>query len=487
MVVHLPDFLKDPTVALTAVSCSSLTQVHAVSSSMAPRGTIILGPQFNHDAVLAANGTVLVAGWVRQPDGRGTLDILWSSVFTIFLCTWTVLCLNLPHRRDTEAQKFLRRAKWMFCGILGPELVLAVAIGQWASARRSVVRFKSMGCPQWTIRHGFFADMGGVLLQPRDSTPFLVNARQLAYLVQHRYAQFSDITEAEIWDRSKADTVTKAMTIVQASWLAIQIVGRAICHLPTTTLELSAVAIVFCTLGTFYFWLHKPSDLQKGIVISIPYSTSEILIAAGPDAAQPYLHTPLDFIGKQSPTCSYDIMKFFQFRCDDRERPLQRFPNDRFPDISTFEKFALFMMTLTYAALHLIGWNFPFPTRTERTLWRIAAWFITGTTFVFWIFETVAARQRFGRWDKYFTFLKLKRPTACGLAKSRMMTADFKEMEQKAAKPMPSTLEASLIMPVAVLYVVARVYQVVEVFLSLRLLPARALDTVQVANIIPHW
>ena len=344
----------------------------------------------------------------------------------------------------------------MFCGILGPELVLAVAIGQWASACRSVKRFKTMGYPQWTIRHGFFADMGGILLQPRDSTPFLVNARQLAYLVQHKYAQFPEITEAEIWDRSKADTLTKAMTIVQASWLAIQIIGRAICHIPTTTLELSAVAIVFCTLGTFYFWLHKPSDVQKGIVIRISCSIPEILVAAGLDTARPYVHTPLDFVGKQSPTCGYDIMKFFHLRCDDRERPLRRFPNDRFPDISTVEKFALFMMTLAYAALHLVGWNFPFPTRTERALWRLAAWFITGTTFVFWIFETIAARQRFGRWDKYLIWLKFKRPTPCGLAKGRVATADFREMEQKAAKPMPSVLEASLIMPVAVLYVVAR-------------------------------
>ena len=39
--------------------------------------------------------------------------------------------------------------------------------------------------------------------------------------------------------------------IAQASWLVIQLCGRAIRSLPTTTMELSAAAIVLCTFGTF--------------------------------------------------------------------------------------------------------------------------------------------------------------------------------------------------------------------------------------------
>jgi hypothetical protein len=35
-------------------------------------------------------------GWTPAPNNRGTIDILWSSCLTIFLCSWTALCLNLP-------------------------------------------------------------------------------------------------------------------------------------------------------------------------------------------------------------------------------------------------------------------------------------------------------------------------------------------------------------------------------------------------------
>jgi hypothetical protein len=428
----------------------------------------------------------LVVGWVSQPNVRGTIDIVWSSLFTIFLCTWTALCLNVPDRNENKLQMFKRRAKWMFWAIIGPELVLSVAIGQWASARRSVHRFKAAGQPQWTIRHGFFADMGGILLQPKDSTPFVVNSRQLAYLVQHDYIPFPDITEAEIWDRSKADTLTKAMTIVQASWLVVQIVGRAIQRLETTTLELAAASIVFCTLGTFYCWLHKPSDVQKGLTLSIEASTAQILCKAGHAARKPYLHTPLDFIAKQSPTWSFDVMRFFGLRCDARERPLRSFPNDRFPDISTMEKFCLFSITVAFAVLHLIGWNFSFPTRTEQYLWRVSSCVFTGTTILFWTFETIAARHRFGRWDRHLQWIGLKRAHVEDAGKD-VDDEEKRDREQKAAKPTPLLWEVALIMPVIFTYALARTYMIVDIFLSMRVLPLGAYNTVNVASVIPHW
>ena len=181
----------------------------------------------------------------------------------------------------------------MFWGIIGPEIVLAVAIGQYASAGRSVDRFRKLGCSQWTLRHAFFADMGGILLVPKDSTPFLVNSRQLAYLVQHGYTQHPLISEDEIWDKSKADTMTRVLTLAQAAWLIIQLCGRAIQQLPTTTLELSAAAIVFCTVGTFVCWLQKPSDVHSCISITLESSTAQILLDAGDEAKTPYIHTPL--------------------------------------------------------------------------------------------------------------------------------------------------------------------------------------------------
>ncbi|KAJ5644781.1 hypothetical protein N7507_010792 [Penicillium longicatenatum] len=384
----------------------------------------------------------------------------------------------------------------MFWAIVSPELVLSVAIGQYASARRSVKRFRKLGMEQdrWSLRHGFYADMGGMLLQPKDSTPFLVNSRQLAYLVERQYLECPKITQNEIWDKSKTDTLARLLSLGQATWLMIQLFGRFILKLPTTTLELSAGAIVICTFGTFICWMQKPSDVQTGIVLSMEISTAEILLQAGDLAATPYRHTPLDFIAKQSFTFSYDVMKFFNLRLDDQERPLRRFSDDRFPDIGTLEKFSLFCLTSAFASFHLIGWYFTFPSRIELVLWRVSSSIVTGATVLYWIFETIAARQRFGRWDKYLVWLRLKKPPqqqqidaeAILARQDTVSRLDAFEKEQRAAKPI-LRWEVAIILPVIVLYVSARAYMVIGVFVSLRRLPIGVFTTFDVANILPHW
>ena len=468
--------------------CNSRPREFTPMSSNNSSTTLLLPGSDVNNFTFSSTSTVVV-GWASGPNSRGTIDIIWGSFLTIFLCRWTAICLNIPHPDDTNVHVLLRKAKWMFWAIVGPELVLSVAIGQHASARRSVRRFKRLGCSTWTLRHAFFADMGGILLKPRDSTPFLVNSRQLAYLVQQKYTECPTISAGDIWDKSKADTMTKVLTLAQASWLAVQLCGRAIQHLPTTTLELSAAAIVFCTIGTLICWLRKPSDVQKGIVLSIDATTKEMLLDAGDAASKLYRHTPLDFVAKESFTISYDVMRLFNMSCDNPERPLRRFPDDRFPDISTVEKLALFCMTQAYAAFHLIGWDFYFPSRTELILWRVSSLVVTCTTWSFWVFKTIAARQRFGRWDKYLIWLRLKRGPHGNIAdpETKLDRDDAFEQEQQKSRPI-LWWEVALILPVALVYIAARAYMVAEVFVSLRKLPLGAYKTVSiVSQIFPHW
>ncbi|CAI7589688.1 unnamed protein product [Penicillium discolor] len=311
----------------------------------------------------------------------------------------------------------------------------------------------------------------GCSFSQKNSTPFLVNSRRLAYLVEKQYLECPQITQNEIWDKSKTDTLARLLSLGQATWLMIQLFGRFILKLPTTTLELSAGAIVICTFGTFICWMHKPSDVHTGIVLNMEASKAEILLEAGEIAATPYRHTPLDFVAKQSFTCGYDVMGFFGLRFDDRERPLRRFPDDRFPDIGTFEKFSLFCLTSAFASFHLIG-----------------------ATVLYWIFETIAARQRFGRWDKYLVWLRMKSPPSqrqidaeAALARQDTISRlDAFEKEQREAKPI-LRWEIMIILPIIFIYVSARGYMFVEVFVSLRQLPIGAFETFEVADMLPHW
>ena len=148
-------------------------------------------------------------GWVGSPDGRGTLDIIWSCMFTILLCIWTSVCSNIPAATDTRWNRLKDKIDLATLGLLGPEFLVILAGGQWQSARRSVRMFHAEGYKDWTIRHAFFTDMGGFLLQTSDFPPIPIDARQLYYLVKKGHLEYPLITEESIDDRNKADGLTR--------------------------------------------------------------------------------------------------------------------------------------------------------------------------------------------------------------------------------------------------------------------------------------
>lgn len=83
----------------------------------------------------SSNTTV---GWVGSSDHRGTLDILYSSGATILLCVWISTYPNIPAPRDRLYHRLIDKFNLAMIGFLGPDLLFALALGQWSSARRSV-------------------------------------------------------------------------------------------------------------------------------------------------------------------------------------------------------------------------------------------------------------------------------------------------------------------------------------------------------------
>ena len=420
-------------------------------------------------------------GWVNQPNGRGTFDILWGSLFTIFLCTWTSLHLNVPSLKEKYIHLWFRKLRWMVQAIMAPEFIVAFATGQKVEARRSIEMWKRSGYHGWTMRHGFYANMGGFVVKPRDSKPFPVNAKQLHYLVTRGYTPFPSTTEKEIWDQSKQDGFQKMFTLVQTGWFVLQVLARAIQHLPVTTLELTTFGFVFCTFASYYEWSNKPLDVESPTTILLDKSTAEILVEAGnmPNAEKPYQHTPLDFIDNQSPSWLTEIQPHLHFRMGPRERPLPRFTNDKFPVIgASRDTFVLFTVIMAYCCLHFIAWNFSFPTHIERVLWHVGCITIVATTFIFLACESYQDGHRLGRWQRWYLKIFPKNPV-------HLARVDTMEKKRREMEFIPFW-EVVIMSPVTMIYTLARTYIIVEVFVSLRSLPSGAFDSVQWSSFIPH-
>lgn len=77
------------------------------------------------------NKTEPVTHWVQEPDIRGTWSLVSSCFFTLLLCIWTALHLNIRPRYP-EANKLA----WLSLTLASPEVALFLAWTQREEAAR---------------------------------------------------------------------------------------------------------------------------------------------------------------------------------------------------------------------------------------------------------------------------------------------------------------------------------------------------------------
>ena len=103
------------------------------------------------------------------------------------------------------------------------------------------------------------------------------------------------ISKEEIEDKSKADKFAKIFASGQILWLVFQCMGRAIQHLPITTLETATLGCAICSVATFAFWFREPADIEVPTFVYVGEGTVELLERLRP-IKYAWCQTPLDFV-----------------------------------------------------------------------------------------------------------------------------------------------------------------------------------------------
>lgn len=353
--------------------------------------------------------------------------------------------------------------------IFAPEVVAFFAANQWSSARSSIKAMHDLGIAHWTMVHGFYADSGGFILQTPDMPSFPVDTRALQYLIKEKYLELPVIKKDAILDRSKADKFAKAVAVIQTGWMIAQCVGRLFESLHITPLELVTVAFTICTVASYLFWLEKPLNVEGHVNLSITTRMSEILKNAGSTAKEPYVDTPMDFVGgcgiPQGPG-TWGRRHYLPFFGSLEARPLQRMPDDYTPPPVTIRLASLqWALSVIHCAIHVAGWNYSFPTSIEKCLWRSASVALLAVLFVFGLVLVIAVRPWF---DYRLILLGIWEKTTISKSKWR-----------RWALSIPATAAA-------LLYVVARLVLLVQAAAALRSMPCSVYKTVGWTDKIPH-
>lgn len=378
----------------------------------------------------------------------------------------------------------------MVLTIFAPEFILGFAAGQKLNARRTTDSLHAMRHTTWTPRHSFYANMGGFVLQPRDSPPFPIHGIHLVWLIREGYLTLPEITKEEIADKSKANLLNKGIVCIQTGWFVVQCLGRWHQKVPLTTLELATISYVWCTWGIYAYWLDKPLDVGSPTILKIDASTADILTRAGIAASNPDRYTPLDFVWDWHNSWTTDVQPHLHFRIDPRERPLPRILNDGFPWLDRATDASIVsLMAMFYGAIHMFGWNFIFPTAIEKTLWRVSALVVlcTVTAFVLWELGWAIIPA----WHRLYINKQPIRPRSIYYVWANKL----EKISGANGLPIHNVQTDRKFMTIAhllfwialgVLYVLSRLYIMGEALASLRALPSETFQDVDWTKYIPH-
>ncbi|EJT72434.1 hypothetical protein GGTG_09300 [Gaeumannomyces tritici R3-111a-1] len=358
--------------------------------------TGLLSRSFDAPAPSSNSGTAKpdladIVGWVSETNDRGTADILWSSCVTIILCVWIATSPNVPGPEDKWHHRWFDKLNLACIGLVGPHFLLRLAVGQLLNAKQSVRILRQLpGGETWTLRHGFFANMGGFYIRAPDyPNGFPINGEQLAYLVKYRHLDFPTLTSEDINRRNRIDGLSKFITIWQVAWFIITQSQRLAKGYPITTLELTALSFCANTIATSACWYYKPA-IEQAIFLDTRGSVTTAAIresARAKSKTHPNLPaiddgTPLDFL---SPRPIY-TKKFWHylpmtqglytrlFNKQAKEDRWQRIPSNTWLEIRNLRWGLLMAVAMLPFSVTFFGaWNFHFPTTAERSIWRLCA------------------------------------------------------------------------------------------------------------------
>jgi hypothetical protein len=382
------------------------------------------------------------------------------------------------------AKSFWSNLKWMLFTIIVPEYILGKAIGDFFEVwkmKKEVDELKKTGkvgaCEEWGLSHGFFGLIGGFRVLdrevwreslPDENTPSgekhgdkqrsedrqtslqwnppgfkysrIYPPQRLIWLrKENKLSRLPNITKEEIHDKSKANFLVKALALVQAFWVCMQVIVRTARGLAISQLELQVTAFSACTIITYIFLIPKPQGVQ------VPMRPIPV-----PSEAPGYRYDPrADYWSSLRSLVIPGLDHGTDFHQDEEVTAV---PNDGVPGTAEEQRFYALGMSvggIIFGAIHVSGWNLQFPTPIEQVLWRIASLMVTcllPVALLPYIAVTVLPTRN---WVDFFGGLLLK---IWGLV-------------------------------FGAIYVVARLFILVEAFRTLAFLPPNAFVATWVSNI----
>ncbi len=232
--------------------------------------------------------------------------------------------------------------------------------------------------------------------------------------------------DSHINDYAKSNPLVKLIACGQALWLTTQVISRIYQHQAVTLLEVSTTAYTACALTAYIAWWKKPQNPSVPITIRC---SAEEFPHQNPENPVYYSEISMEAYGWAGKRLG------------------------RILDKQNGSPYLFVFCPAIFGAIHVASWNVRLPSNIELWLWRGSTLYCSTAipTFLFVMFLA----GLFAAWSW---------------------------IEETTLKNIISLVEGISLL----IYLIARLYMIVEVFLSLRTLPCSAYEEVQWSSFVPH-
>lgn len=243
------------------------------------------------------------------------------------------------------------------------------------------------------------------------------------------------ISADDINDKSKTDSFARVVSVTQITWIVVQVLARVTRRLAVSQLEIAVVALSSCATMIYILQWKKPKN------ILVPYT---VLKFSGPIPVKITQKESIIEKGASNLRTFFSAATVVRSLLQENGRPI---PNDVVPESLAggneilYFGLGLVLGSSLFGGIHVAAWNFTFPTKVELILWRVASIYCTIILVLFLVLLVLL--------DRFEWFA------------------------------------AQTVKLVSSLYVLARVFMIVEMFRTLCFLPPDAYTSTWATN-IPH-
>ena len=259
------------------------------------------------------------------------------------------------------------------------------------------------------------------------------------------------VTKSEILDKSKGDALGKLFTVLQTTWFIVQYLERWAARQPRTQLEAMTLAYAAVNILIYALWWDKPLNIQEPIYVHGRASVPTGDRTRGLHSLQSILKDALKSL---------------------------------VPDGGGVVLIGVFpVVGILFGGVHCFAWQFPFPTRQEKVLWRVCAGYCTVSPFLIPLLVLIygAPHSYLPNWSN-----AVLEATQFSFKKIRDLfhwLGGFHPWIKWVAERL-GRLSVGLPM---VLYVACRIILVVLTFTSLHAPPAGVYEATSWTSFLPHF